>query len=90
MITVPTDFSNTLKAALVAPAKDSELEVVQIISEPVAGVLAYAARQAPQEPGVSKNILVAVLGGTRCEAPVIVSGVGRPLLRSLTTTDLAG
>jgi len=42
----------------------------------VAGVLAYAAGQTPEEQGVDKNILVADLGGARCEAQVVVSGVG--------------
>jgi len=39
VITVPTQFSNTQKEALVAPAKAAELEVLPTIHEPVAGVL---------------------------------------------------
>jgi len=39
-------------------------------------VLAYAARQTPEEQGVDKNILVANPGGNRCEATVVVSRGG--------------
>jgi len=76
VITVPTDFSDTQKEALAAAAQAGGLEVLQIIHEPVAAVLAYAARQTPEEQGVDKNILVADLGGTRCDAAVVASRGG--------------
>ncbi|RPA91477.1 actin-like ATPase domain-containing protein [Choiromyces venosus 120613-1] len=76
VITVPTDFSDIQKEALVAVAKAGELEVLQIIREPVAAVLAYAARQIPEEQGVDKNILVADLRGTRCDTAVVASRGG--------------
>ncbi|CUS08818.1 unnamed protein product [Tuber aestivum] len=76
VITVPTDFSDSQREALVAAAKAGELEVLQIIHEPVAAVLAYAARQTPEEQSVDKNILVADLGGTRCDAAVVASRGG--------------
>ena len=40
VITILTQFSNTQKEALVAPAKSAELEVWQTINEQVAGILA--------------------------------------------------
>ncbi|RPB01430.1 actin-like ATPase domain-containing protein [Choiromyces venosus 120613-1] len=76
VITVPTDFSDAQKKALVTAAKAAELEVLQIIHEPVAAVLAYAARQTPEEQSIDKNILVADLGGTRCDAAVVASRGG--------------
>ncbi|KAG0633221.1 Hsp70 protein-domain-containing protein [Tuber brumale] len=63
VITVPTDFSNTQKEALVVAATAGELEVLRIIHEPVAAVLA----------ALTKNILVADLGVTRCDAAVVAS-----------------
>jgi len=47
VITVPTQFSDTQKEALAAAAQAGGLEVLQIIPEPVAAVLAYAARKTP-------------------------------------------
>lgn len=76
MITVPTDFSEPQKHALVAAAKAAEIEVLQIIHEPIAAVLAYASKQTPQEQSVDKNILVADLGGTRCDVTVVSSRGG--------------
>jgi len=73
VITVAINLLDTEKEALVAAAKAWELETLQIIHEPVAAVLAYAAEQKPEEQGVNKNTLVADLGGTRCDAAVVTS-----------------
>ena len=42
----------------------------------MAAVLAYTAKQEPGEQGVNENILVADLGGTRCDAAVVTSTGG--------------
>jgi len=73
VIAVATNRFDTEKEALVAAAKASELETLQVIHEPVAAVLACAAEQKRQQQGVDKNILVAVLGGTRCDTAVVTS-----------------
>lgn len=74
MITVPTDFSEQQKEALDKAAKEAGIEVLQFISEPVAAVLAYDARQ---EAKVSdKIVVVADLGGTRSDVAVIASRGG--------------
>ena len=73
VITVATNLLDTGKEVPVAAAKAGELETLQVIHEPVAGVLACAAEQKLEEQGVSKNILVDDLGGTRCDAAVVTS-----------------
>ncbi|PWW80500.1 hypothetical protein C7212DRAFT_355976 [Tuber magnatum] len=62
VITVPADFLDTTKEALVATAKASKLEVLYIIH-----------KLTPEEQGVDKNILVADPGGTRCDAAIVLS-----------------
>ncbi|KAH0607399.1 uncharacterized protein H6S33_002433 [Morchella sextelata] len=74
VITVPTDFSEAQREALIAAAKAAELEVLQIIHEPVAACLAYDARS--NEVPTDKTILVVDLGGTRCDAAVVSSRGG--------------
>ncbi|RPA93219.1 actin-like ATPase domain-containing protein [Choiromyces venosus 120613-1] len=75
VITVPPVFSDTQNEALVATAKAAELEVLRIIHEPMAAVFVYTARQTPRGQGVDKNILVADLGGTRCDAALKLNEV---------------
>jgi len=53
VIPVLTNFLDTEEEALVAMAK-GELEVLQIIHEPVAAVLAYAASQTPEEQSLTR------------------------------------
>ncbi|RPA96612.1 actin-like ATPase domain-containing protein [Choiromyces venosus 120613-1] len=62
VITVLPVFSDTQNEALVAMAKAAELEVLGIVHEP--------------GQGVDKNILVADLGGTRCDAAGVASRGG--------------
>ena len=62
-------------------------------SQTGAAVVAYAARQTPEEQGVDKNILVADPGGTVLGVMLLLSylGVGcTPFLRRLIIMDLAG
>jgi molecular chaperone DnaK (HSP70) len=79
VITVPTNFSPSQREALTAACKDSKLEILQLIHEPVAALLAYDARDQQTShnaaPG-DKIIVVADLGGTRSDVAVIASRGG--------------
>ena len=74
VVTVPTNFNDKQKAALVAAAAAADLEILQIISEPVAAVLAYDAR--PESRIEDKIVVVADLGGTRSDVAVVASRGG--------------
>lgn len=74
MITVPTNFSDEQKEALSKAAKDASIEVLQMVSEPTAAILAYDAR--PEAELKDKIIVVADLGGTRSDVAVIASRGG--------------
>lgn len=69
MVTVPTDFSDSQREALIKAAENAGLEILQLIHEPVAAVLAYDARV----DGIisDKTILVADFGGTRSDVAII-------------------
>ncbi|KAF4278034.1 hypothetical protein KXV95_006117 [Aspergillus fumigatus] len=69
VITVPTDFTGVQREALIAAAGAAGLEVLQLIHEPVAAVLAYDAR--PEATVTDKLVVVADFGGTRSDAAVI-------------------
>jgi len=74
VITIPTNFNDKQKAALVAAATEADIEVLQLISEPVAAVLAYDAR--PEAEVSDKIVVVADLGGTRSDVSVVASRGG--------------
>ncbi|KAK5656224.1 hypothetical protein OQA88_4985 [Cercophora sp. LCS_1] len=74
VVTVPTNFSEKQKAALVAVAAEVDVEILQLISEPVAAVLAYDAR--PEAEIKDKIVVVADLGGTRSDVTVVASRGG--------------
>ena len=74
VITVPTNFNDKQKAALTAAANGAGIEVLQLISEPVAAVLAYDAR--PEAHISDKIVVVADLGGTRSDVTVVASRGG--------------
>ncbi|KAI0019675.1 putative ribosome-associated complex subunit SSZ1 [Xylariomycetidae sp. FL0641] len=74
VITVPTNFSEKQREALIKAADDAELEVLQLINEPIASVLAYDAR--PEAKVEDKIIVVAELGGTRSDVAVVASRGG--------------
>lgn len=74
VITVPTDFTDAQREALIAAAKNAGIEVLQLISEPVAAVMAYDAR--PEATVTDKLIVVADLGGTRSDVAVVSSRGG--------------
>ncbi|KAJ5933371.1 Ribosome-associated complex subunit SSZ1 [Penicillium verhagenii] len=69
VITVPTDFTDAQREALTAAAKEAGLEVLQLIHEPVAAVMAYDAR--PEATVTDKLVVVADLGGTRSDVAVV-------------------
>nr|6SR6_A Chain A, Putative heat shock protein [Thermochaetoides thermophila DSM 1495]6SR6_C Chain C, Putative heat shock protein [Thermochaetoides thermophila DSM 1495] len=74
VITIPTNFTEKQKAALIAAAAAADLEVLQLISEPAAAVLAYDAR--PEATISDKIIVVADLGGSRSDVTVLASRSG--------------
>ncbi|KAK2929949.1 hypothetical protein FoTM2_010289 [Fusarium oxysporum f. sp. vasinfectum] len=61
-------------SAVVTAANDADIEILQLISDPVAAVLAYDAR--PEAKIEDKIIVVADLGGTRSDVAVIASRGG--------------
>lgn len=89
VITIPTDFSEKQKAALTRAATDAGLEVLQLIHEPVAALLAYDAR--PESRIADKMVVVADLGGTRSDVAVIASRGGMyTILATAHDYDTAG
>lgn len=74
VISVPTNFTEPQREALIQAANDAELEVLQLINEPIASVLAYDAR--PEAKLEDKIIVVADLGGTRSDVAVVASRGG--------------
>jgi len=74
VISVPTNFSEKQREALIKAANDADIEVLQLINEPVASVLAYDAR--PDSEIKDKVVVVADLGGSRSDVAVIASRGG--------------
>ncbi|KAG5926378.1 hypothetical protein E4U53_003099 [Claviceps sorghi] len=74
VITVPTDFDDKQREALIAAANDAGLEVLQLIADPVAALLSYDAR--PEAVLEDKIVVVADLGGTRSDVAVVASRGG--------------
>lgn len=74
VITVPTNFTEKQREALTKAARDADLEILQLVSDPVASVLAYDAR--PGAEVKDKVIVVADLGGTRSDVAVVASRGG--------------
>ena len=71
---MPTNFNDKQKAALTKAASDAGLEVLQLIHEPIAAVLAYDAKN--EHVAVDKIVVVADLGGTRSDVAVVASRNG--------------
>ncbi len=74
VVSVPTNFTDKQKAALIAAAAAADLEILQVISEPVAAVLSYDAR--PEAKIQDKIVVVADLGGTRSDVAIVASRGG--------------
>ncbi|KAH7158045.1 Hsp70 protein-domain-containing protein [Dactylonectria estremocensis] len=74
VVTVPTNFSDKQREALTKAANAADIEILQIVSDPVASVLAYDAR--PEAIIKDKIIAVVDLGGTRSDVAVVASRGG--------------
>lgn len=74
VITVPTNFSDAQRAALIAASEAAGVEVLQLIHEPVAALMAYDAL--PEALVTDKLVVVADLGGTRSDVAVVASRGG--------------
>lgn len=74
VMTVPTNFTAKQREALVKAANDAGIEVLQMINEPIAAVLAYDAR--PEAELEDKIVVVADLGGSRSDVAVVASRGG--------------
>jgi molecular chaperone DnaK (HSP70) len=89
VITVPTNFSDKQKTALTKSANDAGLEVLQLIHEPIAAVLAYDAKS--EEKVHDKIVVVADFGGTRSDVAVVASRGGMyTILATAHDYDFAG
>lgn len=73
-MTVPTNFNDKQREALIKAANAADLEILQLISDPVAAILAYDAR--PEAKIEDKIVVVADLGGTRSDVAVVASRGG--------------
>ncbi|KAJ5468018.1 hypothetical protein N7475_005770 [Penicillium sp. IBT 31633x] len=74
VITIPTDFTDAQREALTASAKAAGIDVLQLIHEPVAAVMAYDGR--PEATVTDKLVVVADFGGTRSDVAVVASRGG--------------
>ncbi|KAI0425690.1 Hsp70 protein-domain-containing protein [Xylaria sp. FL1042] len=74
VVTVPTNFGEKQRDALVKAAQAADLEILQLVNEPIASVLAYDAR--PEAQLEDKIVVVADLGGTRSDVAVVASRGG--------------
>lgn len=86
---MPTNFNEKQREALVAVANAAGLEVLQLIADPVAAMLAYDAR--PGTVVEDKIVVVADLGGTRSDVAVVASRGGMyTVLATAHDYELAG
>ncbi|KAI1171960.1 Hsp70 protein-domain-containing protein [Nemania sp. FL0916] len=74
VVAVPTNFGDKQRDALTKAAQAANLEILQLINEPIASVLAYDAR--PEAKLEDKIVVVADLGGTRSDVAVVASRGG--------------
>ena len=71
VIAVPTDFSTSQKTTLLGAAKAADIEVLQLVPEPVVALLASDRKTSPLNGPSDKISIVADLGGTRSDVAVI-------------------
>ena len=74
VISIPTDFTDAQREALIASAQKAGIEVLQLIHEPIAAALAYDAR--PQATMSDKLVVIADFGGIRSDLAVVASRGG--------------
>lgn len=85
--TVPTNFSETQRSALVDASDAAGLACIQIIHEPIAEILAHNVGNAIKD----ELIVVADFGGTRCDAAVVAARGGMyTILATAHDYDLGG
>lgn len=75
VLTVPTNMDQAQKDALAAACAAAKVQVLQMISEPTAAILAYDARMEKAQPD-DKMVVVADLGGTRSDVAVVACRAG--------------
>jgi molecular chaperone DnaK (HSP70) len=89
VVTVPTNFTDKQREALTSAANDAGVEVLQLIADPVAAILAYDAR--PEAEITDKIVVVTDLGGTRSDVTVVASRGGMyTILATAHDYDFAG
>lgn len=73
VLTVPTSFTEPQRHALVSATEQAGLEVLQIVAEPVAALLAHDRKQASVSTSkpADKTVIVADFGGTRSDVTAI-------------------
>ncbi|KAI9720751.1 MAG: Hsp70 protein that interacts with Zuo1p [Chrysothrix sp. TS-e1954] len=71
VLTVPTSFTEAQKDALTACAKDAGLDILQLIHEPTAALLAADSRSASHDKPQDKTVLVADFGSSRSDVAII-------------------
>ncbi|CAK7563913.1 MAG: Hsp70 protein that interacts with Zuo1p [Sporothrix epigloea] len=85
VISVPSNFVDAQRQAIVKAADAADLEILQLISDPAAIAAAYTARidaeanssdTAGADQQKDKVLLVLDLGGTRSDATVLISSAG--------------
>lgn len=74
VVSVPTNFGEKQREALIKAAQDADLEILQLVNEPIASALAYDAR--PEAKLEDKIVVVTDLGGTRSDVAVVASRGG--------------
>lgn len=69
VISVPTDSTEIQKKALEEAARDAQIQILQLIHEPVAAVVAYDSKST--DLGRDKMVVVADFGGNRSDVTVV-------------------
>lgn len=80
VVSVPSDWSEDQKAALVTAAKDANLEILQLITEPIAAVLANESKNTDKTE--DKIVVAAKLGGIRSDVAVVAIRGGMYMILS--------
>lgn len=87
VLAAPLHWSNTSRERLVKCAELAGFDVLQVISEPAAALLAYNIEETPEDV----NVLVYRLGGSSCDASVVkVSGGFMAVEQNVYRSDLGG
>ena len=87
VIAIPTDASDSQKAALVEAAQKAGLRVLQYVAEPIAALMAHDVKGGYED----KIVAVADFGGTRSDVAIIASRGGMySILATLHDYNLGG